>query len=793
MINEISEIGKQNGIVRLYTEDYQLNGRHIQLKNKKYLYFGSCGYLGLELDSRLKEAAIDAVKRYGIQFVCSRTYVACGLYKELEENLNKIFDAQVVVYPKVSQGHLNVLPIIVSDKDMVIFDQQAHVSMQEAVYKLRQNGTEITILRHNNMSDLEEKIKDYRHKYNKIWYIIDGVYSMFGDSPNYNKLQEFTNQYKQLYLYIDDAHGMSWAGKHGSGYALSHLTLSQNIVLVASLTKGFGAVGGAFVFKNEELYNKVNSWGGSYTYAGPLESATLGAAIASSKIHLSDEIYELQKQLKEKIEYCYSLLEQKNLPVISTAHSPIFYIGLGTTSMGYNMVKRVMNDGYYTNLGIYPAVPESCTGLRFTITNHLTLNDIEGLVDSIAYNLPLALKDENRSIKDIARAFRKYVDLESIVKTNTYDMESFNNKEELTLETYHSISQLNTDEWDNLMTGRGTFTSGALKIYELAFNGNEEKHSNWNFIYYIIRHNGEIVLATFFTVSLNKDDLLSPEKVSQKVEEIRNADPYYLTSLSLLMGSQLSNGEHLYVNYNNPKWKEAVKKLISDLWLKQEQYNSNLLFIRELNPEQAELCSVINDMGFAKVELPDNNIIFCQNENLNLFFDTLNKKQRYNIRKEISTDIEEYKIVNSKCNEQELQYCYNLYLQTKKQKLALNTFDLPYKFFETSNKSDDWEIVRIFYKNHEEPISMGICYRHKQEYCTVVYGMNNEERFSVNSYKKTLYLVVKHALNIGCNIIHMGITAEETKHMFGAKRIKQVGFAVLKDNYNALLLKSMED
>ena len=790
MINEITNVGKERGLGRLYTDDYSLNGRNISIKNKDFLHFGSCGYLGLELDNRLKEGAIDAIQRYGTFFVSSRTYVACGLYEELEAQLMKMFDAHVVIYPKVSQGHWNVMPIIVEDNDIIIFDQQAHVSMHEAGYKLQQIGTDITILRHNNMDDLENKIKEYRSKYKRIWYVIDGLYSMFGDSPKYEQLKELQNKYKQLYLYIDDAHGTSWAGKHGNGFALSHLELNERIVLVASMTKAFGASGGVFVFKDKKLFNRVDSWGGSYTYAGPLEPSTLGAAIASTKIHLSDEIYDLQNKLKEKIDYCYDLLERKHLPVISSARSPIFYIGLGTVAMGYNVVKRVMNDGYYTNLGVYPAVPESCTGLRFTITNHLTLEDIEGLVDSIARNLPLALEEENRTMKDIVRAFRKYADLNHLLEDNTNETKK--TEEEFLLETYNSISQINAAEWDALMAGRGAFTSEALKVAELAFSNNNEKHNNWQFIYYIIRSGGEIVLATFFTISLSKDDMLSSEKVSLKVEETRKTDFYYLTSLAFLMGSQLTNGDHLYVNYEHPKWKDAVKKLIADLWIQQDKSKSNLLMVRELNPENTELCSTIYDMGFAKIELPDNNIIFSENKDADTYFASLNKKQRYKLRKEVYPGIEDFSIVNTKCNDEELTACYQLYLQTKGRKFDLNTFDLPYNFFEEANNSKDWEILRIFHKDFEEPLSMGICYRHNNEYCTILFGMKYGDNYPDNIYKKSFYLVIRHALNSGSKIIHLGITAEQTKHMFGAKRIKQVGYGILKDNYNALLLDSME-
>ena len=83
VVNEIIEKGRKQEVLQLYTEDETFDGRFIQIKGKRLLNFGSCSYLGLELDQRLKAAAIDAIQRYGIQYSSSRSYVSCTLYKEL--------------------------------------------------------------------------------------------------------------------------------------------------------------------------------------------------------------------------------------------------------------------------------------------------------------------------------------------------------------------------------------------------------------------------------------------------------------------------------------------------------------------------------------------------------------------------------------------------------------------------------------------------------------------------------------------------------------------------------------
>lgn len=407
-LDEIGNVAKSRGIIHLFAEDEVLNGRFIKIKGQQLVNFGSCSYMGLEMDNRLKEGAIEAVRKYGTQFSSSRTYVSCGNYKEFEELIAQMFDAPTLLSTCSTLGHQVVMPIVIESDDCVIYDQQAHISMQELSHKLHDNGTFITMLRHSNLDELECRINEYKSKFKRIWYVIDGVYSMYGDFAPIHEIIALMNKHKQLYLYCDDAHGMSWAGKNGTGHILSQITLHPKMILTTSLAKGFGSCGGVFIFPNKELRDKVKNWGGPNTYSGPQQPATVGASIASAKIHLSDEIYDLQYSLHEKIAYANYMIEKYHLPLVSNSDGPIFFIGMGLTRMGYNMVARMMSEGLYVNLGIFPAVPETCTGVRFTITNHLEFEDIEKLAQKLAYHLPKALQEEGRTMDDIYKAFRVY-------------------------------------------------------------------------------------------------------------------------------------------------------------------------------------------------------------------------------------------------------------------------------------------------------------------------------------------------------------------------------------------------
>lgn len=162
LMNEIISTGKTKGIGHLVTEDHAYNGKNITINGRSMINFGLCSYLGLEIDRRLKDGAIDAIERYGIHYSCSRTYVSTTLYKEFEESIEKIFDAPIVVSTSLSLGHHAVMPVVVDEDDAIILDQQVHTSVQDAALKMKSSGVTVTIVRHNDLVELKKKLKNFR-------------------------------------------------------------------------------------------------------------------------------------------------------------------------------------------------------------------------------------------------------------------------------------------------------------------------------------------------------------------------------------------------------------------------------------------------------------------------------------------------------------------------------------------------------------------------------------------------------------------------------------------------------
>jgi 7-keto-8-aminopelargonate synthetase-like enzyme len=409
IVERIVVEGTQKGVCHLTLEDEGLQGRTIQVRGREVVNFGSASYLGLELDKRLIDGAIEAAQKFGTQYSSSRAYVSSGQYPVLERLLGEIFEAQVLVTPSTTLAHLTALPILIHEKDAIVLDQQVHASVQMAVELVKSRGPRVISLEHNRIDRLVKKVRELETECRRIWYMADGVYSMHGDLAPLAELVELLEQFEKLYLYVDDAHGMSWIGKHGRGHALHSVSLHPKMVVATSLNKGFAAAGGALVLPNPAWHRRVRACGLPLIFSGPIQPPMLGAAIASARLHLSDEITDLQSGLRQRIEHCNKMMKKYDLPLAAETMTPIFFVRVGLPTVGSNLVQRLLNEGFYVNVGVFPAVPLTETGLRFTVTLHHELEDIEQLAAATAHHLPRAIKDESsiRSIGHLVRMARQ--------------------------------------------------------------------------------------------------------------------------------------------------------------------------------------------------------------------------------------------------------------------------------------------------------------------------------------------------------------------------------------------------
>ena len=789
---------KKEQLVHLYAEGTFFDGRHIQINGKKLYHFGTTGYLGLEQDQRLKDAAIDAIQRYGTQFPLSKTYVSFVIYKELEECLQKIYRGPIVVTKNSSLAHIGVIPTVVRDEDAFILDQQVHASVQNASQLLKPRGIPVPLIRHNDISMLEDTIKRLRNKHQKIWYAADGVYSMYGDVVPLDQLLPLMDKYPQLHLYIDDVHGMSWAGKHGAGYVMSQIgELRERMILIGTLSKSFGASGSVVAFGDAHLYEAFRIFGGPQTFSAQLEPSSVAAALASAKIHLSDEIYTLQQDLGEKVRYCNELIRQTDLPLIQENVCPVHFIGTALPAVGYNFARRLMNDGFYINVATFPVVPVKNTGIRFTISRHNQKEEIKALVEAMDFHYPRALEEENYSMNQVRTTFK----LPLLDREGTAAQPKIR-PAKLRLQLTTSIAEVDADEWNSLFGERGIYDWEGLRFMEDVFSSCEDKKQNWKFIYLLIRdENAQPVLATFFTVTLWKDDLLAPAAVSEQVETRRKErqDPYFMTSYVLGMGSALTDGDHLYLNKNHPEYLEALKLLSTQVESLKEQYGCSMVILRDINAKDQELNSFFHSQGFFKVDLPESTLIEPLDwKNEEEYLEQLSAKSRAHIRKDVLKWKEFYTIeTTDQLSPAEIQRAYQLYLQVSNFNLALNNIEFPLHLFEKMNNHPQWEFITFrldeqFLQKGDDPlVGVAFTYKTRESYCGAFLGMDYQYSLTYKLYKQILYTAIMRAHTLGKKRIHLGLTSAQEKRKFGAGLIPRAGFVQTQDNFKLELLESI--
>lgn len=779
-IDEIIQDATNNGILHLHADDREFQGRFISINSNRLLHFGTTSYLGLGYDMRIKEAAIEAIQRYGTQFPLSKTYISHPLYSQLEQQVRKIYKQPIIITKNSTLGHLAVIPTAVNDDDAVILDHQVHWSVQNAAQILKTRNIPVRMIRHNAMDMLEYHIKALKDKVAKIWYMADGVYSMYGDYAPIKELKGLCNKYPQLHLYYDDVHGMSWKGPNGGGYILDQYhSLPENLLLVGTLSKSFGASGAIVVSPDKKLHRKIKNYGGPLTFSAQLEPASVGAAIAASNIHLSAEIYEKQDQLKKRINYFNELLCHSSIPLIHKNDSPVFFIGTGTPVTGYALVKKLMEEGFFVNLGLYPAVPIKNTGLRITISLKNEMEDILNLFLCLQKNYNLVLSKTDNSLSQVQRAFGFKEHKIHKSKKSKFDIQVFK-----------SITELEKTEWDEKFRGYGVYDYNGLKLLEKSFSGNPDPEGNWDFYYVRISKEGELVLLSFFTHSLWKTDMLLPQYISEKVEEVRATNKYYQTSQVLSMGSLISEGPHLWLK-DKSESSEVFQQLLEVVDGLKTETNADTTVLRDFEPG-FKWESLVKEAGYIKFQMPDSCIHNLNWEN-NAFPEALSKRNRRHLKK----DILKYSFMvlvekSIRLSENLLGQAYQLYKNVKDQNLALNTYYYPFRFFEEINKSDSWEFLMITHpEDHKKLMGVMFIYKNGSTYIPSLVGLDYDFNEKYALYRQLLYHTLLAAKSAGFTRVDLGFSANFEKQKLGAQIFPKLAYIQMDDNYAMEALQAL--
>ena len=338
-------------------------------------------------------------------------------------------------------------------------------------------------------------------------------------------------------------------------------------------------------------------------------------------------------------------------------------------------------------------------------------------------------------------------------------------------------------------------------MIEEVFSQQESPEENWDFYYYTVRDSvGKVVLSTFYTSAILKDDMFSPASISAQIETERKLNPLYLTSKSVVLGSMITKGEQLFLDRDHPQWKAALGMLIDQMQETVAEQNATQLLIKEFMGEKdAELEQVFLNMGLTSLTLPSacviNNMSWTDKTE---YLHRLGPKYRYDVRREILKHEHKFEVVTEKPNtEKEIQECYTLYNNVYDRSLEMNVHRLPYSFFEAMAANPEYDIIRLYLKEEDAPgtertpIGVMFSFQGSEIYNALIVGLDYEFVRSHGTYKQILYRTVWRAWELGCSSIDLAFTAELVKKKVGARPVQTMAYVQLQDHFNQAIIASM--
>lgn len=328
------------------------NGPEIFINGRKLINLSSNNYLGLATREDVKQAEIEASKKYGAGAGAVRTINGTMvIHKELEETIAKFKHTEAAIaFQSGFNCNMAAVSAIMDKQDAILSDELNHASIIDGC---RLSGAKIIRCKHQDMNDLRLKAKEAIESglYNKIMYISDGVFSMDGDVAKIKEIVEVAKEFG-LITYIDDAHGSGVMGE-GAGTVKEFGCSADIDIQVGTLSKAVGAVGG-YVAGSKELIDWLKVRGRPFLFS---TSLTPGAAAAAKK---SIEIISTEKDLVKKLWENSRYLKQELKKIgydTGVSVTPITPVIIGDENKTQQFSKRLIEEGVYAKSITYPTVP----------------------------------------------------------------------------------------------------------------------------------------------------------------------------------------------------------------------------------------------------------------------------------------------------------------------------------------------------------------------------------------------------------------------------------------------------
>lgn len=363
---------KQAGFYPYFRPIEANEGPVVQLEGRKVVMAGSNNYLGLTAHPKVKEAAIEAINKYGTG--CSGSRYLTGtldLHIELEERLAKFFGVEaVLLFSTGFQTALGIVPTLVQRGEYVISDKDNHACIVSATMMARGMTAELVRYRHNDMDDLERVISKLPADAGKL-IVTDGVFSTGGEIVNLPRLVEIAKKYGARTL-VDDAHSTGVIGVGGRGTASEFGLVDQVDMTMGTFSKTFASLGG-FVTGTERVINFLKHQAPALIFSASPTPASVASALAALTIleqepeRVTRLIANANKVRTELTNIGFNVIQGRTgiVPVI-----------VGDDLLAFQMWKRLYEEGVFVNVFISPGVP---AGRQMMRTSYMASHEEEHL------------------------------------------------------------------------------------------------------------------------------------------------------------------------------------------------------------------------------------------------------------------------------------------------------------------------------------------------------------------------------------------------------------------------------
>lgn len=321
----------------------------VMMNGKKMIMVGSNNYLGLTNHPKVKEAAINAIKKYGTGCAGSRFLNGTlDIHVQLEEKLAWFMRKEAaLVFSTGFQVNLGVISALVGKDDVVIIDKMDHASIVDGC---RLSFGEIRRFKHNDTADLERVLSENNGRGKLV--VVDGVFSMEGDIINLPEVLRLTRKYGARLL-VDDAHGIGVLGKTGRGTA-EHFNLEKDVDLImGTYSKSLASIGG-FIAGDADVIHYIKHFARSLIFSASPPPASIAAVSAAIDIIESEpeRIERLWKNTHKMLKGFKDLGFE-----VGPSETPIIPIIVGEDETAFRFVMMLQEEGVFANVAVSPAVP----------------------------------------------------------------------------------------------------------------------------------------------------------------------------------------------------------------------------------------------------------------------------------------------------------------------------------------------------------------------------------------------------------------------------------------------------